>query len=92
MYIIDKSLEGPDEDKETSEVKNISLTNSFRGRKYTSGSATSDYFSYNGDPQSSLPDFQKPNLIPEPDSEADNSDIEFGLEKLELPNDENTAS
>lgn len=92
MYIIDKSLEGPDEDKETSEVKNISLTNSFRGRKYTSGSATSDYFSYNGDPQCNLQDFQKPhNLIPEPDSES-NSDIEFGLEKLELPNDENTAS
>lgn len=91
MYIIDKSFEGPEEEKETSEVKNI-LSNSFRGRKYTSGSATSDYFSYNGDPQSSLQDFQKPNNIPEPDSEADNSDIEFGLEKLELPNDENTAS
>ena len=90
MYMIDKSLE----EKATSEVKTISC-GSFRGRKLTSGSATSDYYSFNGDVVGSLQDYQKNELNQLENSEENELEdelMEYGcLEKLEMPSDK-TAS
>lgn len=95
MYMIDRTLE--EETMSSTEVKTIS---GFRGRKLTSGSATSDYYSFNGDGAGvgSLQDF-KPHLhsamMTEPplgNSEGDD-DMDYGLERLELPIcDDKTAS
>lgn len=91
MYMIDKSL---DEKLATSEVKTISC-GSFRGRKLTSGSATSDYYSFNGDVVGSMQDYQKNELSQLENSEMNELEdeiMDYGcLEKLEMPSDK-TAS
>ena len=93
MYMIDRTLE----EESMTEVKSISA---FRGRKLTSGSATSDYYSFNGEGAGvgSLQDFKPhhsaPPMITEPlgNSEEDD-DMDYGLERLELPScDDKTAS
>ena len=72
-----------------SEAKAI---NAFRGRKATTGSMTSDYYSLPGDGPNQLDDFRHDHrIIPEPLSSENESDMDYGFEKLEL-NDKNTAS
>ena len=98
MYMIDRTLEEDTMAAATgTEVKTIS---GFRGRKLTSGSATSDYYSFNGEGAGvgSLQDFNKPssnhigNMEPLGNSEEDD-DMDYGLERLELPScDDKTAS